>query len=57
MASARRILAAEPAIRIDYIELVDWATLLPVERAVSGSLFAIAAWVGSTRLIDNTVFP
>ena len=35
--------------------LVDWATLLPVEVAVPGTLFAVAAWVGSTRLIDNTI--
>jgi pantoate--beta-alanine ligase len=51
----RSSLAAEPAIRIDYIELVDWATLLPVETATPGTLFAIAAYVGPTRLIDNTI--
>ena len=53
--AARQTFAAEPAIRIDYIELVDWATLEPVETAASGTLFAVAAWVGATRLIDNTV--
>jgi pantoate--beta-alanine ligase len=53
--AARTIFAAEPAIRVDYIALVDWATLEPVETAVPGTLFAVAAWVGSTRLIDNTV--
>jgi pantoate--beta-alanine ligase len=42
-------------MRADYIELVDWATLLPVETAVAGTLFAVAAWVGTTRLIDNTI--
>lgn len=51
----RKTLAAEPAIREDYVELVDWATLEPVETAVPGSLFAVAAWVGATRLIDNTI--
>ncbi|MGA3372005.1 MAG: pantoate--beta-alanine ligase [Terracidiphilus sp.] len=55
--AARQIFAAEPAIRVDYIELVDWATLEPVENAVPGSLFAVAAWVGATRLIDNTILP
>jgi pantothenate synthetase len=34
---------------------VDWATLLPVETAAPGTLFAVAAWVGATRLIDNAV--
>lgn len=47
--------AAGPAIRIDYIELVDWSTLEPVEIATPDTLFAIAAYVGPTRLIDNTI--
>ncbi len=49
------ILTAEPAIRIDYIALVDPSTLDPVEVATPGTLFAIAANVGPTRLIDNTI--
>jgi pantoate--beta-alanine ligase len=53
--AARHIFAAEPQIRIDYIALVDWATLEPVETAAPGTLFAVAAWVGTTRLIDNTI--
>ncbi len=47
--------AEMPQIRVDYISVVDWATLEPVEIATPGSLFAVAAWVGATRLIDNTV--
>ena len=54
-ALAAAIFASEPAVRIDYIEAVDWETLLPVEEAVSGTLVAVAAWVGATRLIDNLV--
>ena len=53
--AARQIFAVEPSVRMDYIELVDWATLVPVEVAAPGSLFAVAAWVGATRLIDNTI--
>jgi pantoate--beta-alanine ligase len=34
---------------------VDWSTLLPVELATPGTLFAVAAFVGATRLIDNTI--
>jgi pantoate--beta-alanine ligase len=56
LAFARTIFAAEPSVRVDYIELVDWATLEPAESAVPGVLFAVAAYVGTTRLIDNTVF-
>jgi pantoate--beta-alanine ligase len=55
ISEARRIFAAEPGVRVDYIELVDWNTLLPVDTAAPGTLFAVAAWVGATRLIDNTV--
>ncbi|MGP8253032.1 MAG: pantoate--beta-alanine ligase [Terracidiphilus sp.] len=59
IAAARDIFAAEPPndvpVRIDYIELVDWSTLEPLETAASGALFAVAAYVGSTRLIDNAI--
>jgi pantoate--beta-alanine ligase len=55
IAAAREVLAAEPAVRVDYIALVDWATLEAVEMAAPGTLFAVATWVGATRLIDNAV--
>ena len=55
LATARAIFVAEPAVRVDYIELVDWTTLEPVNTAAPGTLFAVAAWVGATRLIDNTI--
>jgi len=55
LAAAHRVLATESGVRIDFIALVDWATLEPVETAAPGTLFAVAAWVGGTRLIDNTV--
>jgi pantoate--beta-alanine ligase len=53
--AARDTLASAQEIREDYIALVDWATLLPVEIAERGSLFAVAAFVGATRLIDNAI--
>ena len=55
IAAARQTFAAEPSIRTDYIEAVDWSTLQPVEIAAPGTLFAVAAWVGPTRLIDNAI--
>ena len=55
LTAARGLFASEPAVRIDYIALVDWQTLDPIEQAVPGSLFAVAAYVGATRLIDNTI--
>jgi pantoate--beta-alanine ligase len=44
---------AQGGVRVDYAALVDAATLLPVETASPGALLAVAAWVGTTRLIDN----
>jgi pantoate--beta-alanine ligase len=49
------IMAIEPEVRIDYLEIVDPDTLLPLTEAAPGALVAIAAQVGSTRLIDNTI--
>ncbi len=57
IASAHGVFASEPEVRIDYIALVDWSTLLPVETAVPGTLFAVAAFIGTTRLIDNAILP
>jgi pantoate--beta-alanine ligase len=53
--AARAVFAVQPEVRLDYIEMMDWATLLPVDVAEKGTLFAVAAWVGATRLIDNTI--
>jgi pantoate--beta-alanine ligase len=55
MEAARAVFAAEAEIRVDYVELVNWETLLPVNTAAPGTLFAVAAWVGATRLIDNAI--
>src|ERR1035438_4343321 len=53
--AARQMLAGAAEIRVDYVEAVDWGTLEPLETAGPGTLFAVAAWVGGTRLIDNTI--
>lgn len=55
IAEARAELAKEPQVRVDYVELVNWETLLPVSAAKPGTLFAVAARVGTTRLIDNAI--
>ena len=47
---------AVPGVVVDYIEIVDPHTLLPTTgQIISPTLVAVAAKVGSTRLIDNTV--
>lgn len=55
--AAREELAAEPAARLDYFEIVDPDTLDPVENISKGALAAVAAFVGTTRLIDNVLIP
>jgi pantoate--beta-alanine ligase len=54
--TARRTFTGEPAVQIDYIEFVDPDSLEPISgRIISPALFAVAAKIGTTRLIDNTV--
>jgi pantoate--beta-alanine ligase len=53
--SGRSVMATEPNVRIDYLEIVDPDTLLPLTEARPGALVAVAAYVGATRLIDNTI--
>ena len=51
--TARAVLAGELSVHVDYIEIVDRDTLEPVAEAQAGNLVAVAAFVGTTRLIDN----
>jgi len=48
-------LNAEAGVRVDYLAILDAKTLLPVPSAETGTLVAVAAYVGRTRLIDNFV--
>jgi pantoate--beta-alanine ligase len=45
--------AADQLVQLDYAEIVDPDTLEPVTEISAGTLIAVAAWVGKTRLIDN----
>jgi pantoate--beta-alanine ligase len=51
------VLAYEPYARLDYLKIVDPGTLEDIRDIGQGALVAIAAWLGSTRLIDNIVLP
>ena len=53
--AARQVFSSEPSVRVDYIEVVDPDTLEAVSQAPRGTLVAVAAFVGMTRLIDNVV--
>lgn len=50
------VLGRSDLLRIDYVELVDGETLVPVGMlSEKPSLLAVAAFCGRTRLIDNIV--
>ncbi|MGC1185786.1 MAG: pantoate--beta-alanine ligase [Candidatus Acidiferrales bacterium] len=53
IAAATKIFAAESEVRLDYFEIVDPATLIPLPEITNQALVAVAAHVGATRLIDN----
>jgi pantoate--beta-alanine ligase len=55
ISAAKDVMAREPHVALDYFEIVDPDTLDPVERISQTTLVAVAAYVGSTRLIDNIV--
>lgn len=57
LAAMRAVLDAEPVVRPQYVQLVDPRTLEPLATAVPGTVAAVAAFVGPTRLIDNLVLP
>lgn len=54
-AEARRVLASKDGIDIEYVTVCDPETLHGLEEAGSRVILAVAAKVGKTRLIDNTV--
>jgi len=57
IAAGKQIIAEEPTVRLDYLEIVDPETLDPVSEISHGALIAVAAYVGNTRLIDNMLVP
>ncbi|MCR5272049.1 MAG: pantoate--beta-alanine ligase [Lachnospiraceae bacterium] len=50
-----KIIETEPMARIDYVEIVDWNQLQPIDRIDCDILCAIAVYIGKVRLIDNFI--
>jgi pantoate--beta-alanine ligase len=50
-----RVLQSEAGVKVDYLAVVDADNLMPVQTVEAGTLVAVAAYVGKTRLIDNFV--
>jgi pantoate--beta-alanine ligase len=55
MVAGTQVMAEEPAVKLEYFEIVDRETLDPVSDVSRGALIAVAASLGTTRLIDNVV--
>ncbi len=55
IAVGKSTIAEDPSVRLDYFEIVDTENLDPLQTICSAALVAVAAFIGTTRLIDNTV--
>ncbi len=44
-----------PLAKIDYVEVVSFDTIQPIEKVEGAVLIAIAVYIGTTRLIDNRI--
>ena len=55
LVALRRVIDADPAVALDYAEIVDAETLEPVVSLRGECLILLAAKVGKTRLIDNAL--
>jgi pantoate--beta-alanine ligase len=54
--TVRTTIETEPRLRVDYVSVVDAETLEKLDKLDERpTLIAVAAYVGKTRLIDNTI--
>lgn len=53
----KQTIAKESSVQLDYFEIVHPDTLAPVSDVAHGALVAVAAYLGTTRLIDNLLVP
>jgi len=53
--AASNIVERQPAVRLEYLEIVDPREMQPVGRIDGPVIAAGAIWVGATRLIDNVI--
>lgn len=53
LSAMTKLISAEPLARIDYVKMVDAATMQQIEVIDRGALCAMAVYIGKTRLIDN----
>jgi pantoate--beta-alanine ligase len=49
----KNLIEAEPLAKIDYVKIVDCATMQQIKALDRPALCAMAVYIGKTRLIDN----
>jgi len=54
-AAAREMIERQPAMKLEYLEIVDPLDMQPVARIDGPVVAAGAIWVGGVRLIDNVI--
>lgn len=53
IAEMKKLIEAEPLAKIDYVKIVDCATIQQIPAIDRPALCAMAVYIGKTRLIDN----
>jgi pantoate--beta-alanine ligase len=51
----RQVVAGEPLVQLDYVSVADPANLQEQDTVSGSALISLAAYIGSTRLIDNVL--
>ena len=55
VAAMKALIETEPMARIDYVEAVDLNSVQKIDKVEGEVLFAMAVYIGKTRLIDNFI--
>ncbi len=56
VAAMKEIIEKEPLAKIDYVSAVNGITMATVSKIEGETLFAMAVYIGKTRLIDNFIY-
>lgn len=56
VAAMKEIIEKEPLAKIDYVSAVNGVTMATVSKIEGETLFAMAVYIGKTRLIDNFIY-
>ncbi len=55
LSGMKRLIGAEPLVRLDYVAIVDLDNFEPLDKIEKDALILIAVFIGRIRLIDNLI--